>query len=77
VTPDAVRKLRQRVGLSQSKFAALLGVHKVTVAKWEVGMLGMSATTERLLRVLAQQGAKAVAPPPRPRRGSTRRPRRR
>ena len=54
VTPDAVRKLRQRLGLSQSKFAALLGVHKVSVAKWEVGLLGMSATTDCLLRVLAQ-----------------------
>jgi len=71
VTPGAVRKLRRRLGLSQSKFAALLGVHKVTVAKWEVGMLGMSATTDRLLRVLMQRGAQAVAPPARPRRGST------
>ncbi len=73
VTPDAVRKLRQRLGLSQSKFAALLGVHKVSVAKWEVGLLGMSATTDCLLRVLAQQGTAAVPPPTKPRRASTRR----
>src|SRR2546422_10491061 len=73
VTPGAVRKLRQRLGLSQSKFATVLGVHKVTVAKWEAGMLGMSATTERLLRVLAGQGTGAIPPPPHPPTGSTRR----
>jgi DNA-binding transcriptional regulator YiaG len=72
VTPDTVRKLRKRLGLTQSSFAALLGVHKITVAKWESGMKGMSATTERLLRIIAQQGAGALAPPRR-RPGTTRR----
>jgi DNA-binding transcriptional regulator YiaG len=73
MTPDAVRRLRQQLGLTQSKFADLLGVHKITVAKWEAGMKGMSATTLRLLRVLSQQGAQALAPPRRRRPGTTRR----
>jgi DNA-binding transcriptional regulator YiaG len=73
VTPNAVRRLRRQLGLTQSQFAALLGIHKITVAKWEAGMKGMSATTERLLRVVAQQGARALAPPPRQRLGKTRR----
>jgi DNA-binding transcriptional regulator YiaG len=62
MTPGAVRRLRKRLGLTQSSFAALLGIHKITVAKWEAGTKGMSATTERLLRVLATQGAKALTP---------------
>jgi DNA-binding transcriptional regulator YiaG len=73
MTPSAVLKLRQRLGLTQSSFAALVGVHKITVAKWEAGMKGMSATTDRLLRVLAQQGPEALAPPRRQRPGTTRR----
>jgi DNA-binding transcriptional regulator YiaG len=71
MTPDAVRKLRKRLGLTQSSFAVLLGVHKITVAKWEGGTKGMSATTERLLRIIAQQGPRALAPRQRP--GTTRR----
>lgn len=73
MTPDAVRTLRKRLGLTQSSFAALLGVHKITVAKWEGGAKGMSATADRLLRILAQQGAQALAPPRRRRPGTTRR----
>jgi DNA-binding transcriptional regulator YiaG len=79
MTPDAVRRLRKRLGLTQSKFAALLGVHKVTVAVWEAGVksgreggMGMSATTERLLRIIAQQGPQALAQP-RKSPGTTRR----
>jgi len=71
MTPNAVRRLRARLGLTQTRFAALLGVHKITVAKWEGGTKGMSFTSKRLLRVLAQHGPKALAPPPRP--GTTRR----
>jgi len=71
MTPNAVRQLRARLGLTQTRFAALLGVHKITVAKWEGGTKGMSFTSKRLLRVLAQHGPQALAPPPRP--GTTRR----
>ncbi len=36
LTPEAIRGLRQRMGgLSQAKFAARLGVHPMTVSKWE------------------------------------------
>jgi DNA-binding transcriptional regulator YiaG len=72
MTPNAVRRLRARLGLTQTRFAALLGVHKITVAKWEGGTKGMSFTSKRLLSVLAQHGPKALAPPP-SRPGTTRR----
>jgi DNA-binding XRE family transcriptional regulator len=75
MTRNAVRRLRARLGLTQTRFAALLGVHKITVAKWEGGTKGMSFTSKRLLRVLAEHGPKALAPPPR--LGTTRRRRRR
>jgi len=37
MNPNAVRRLRARLALTQTRFAALLGVHKITVAKWEGG----------------------------------------
>ncbi len=36
LTPDAIRALRERMGgLSQAEFARRLGVHTMTVSKWE------------------------------------------
>ena len=36
LTPDAIRALRERMGgLSQAEFARRLGVHPMTVSKWE------------------------------------------
>jgi DNA-binding transcriptional regulator YiaG len=55
VTPDALRRLRKRLKLTQPKFAALIGVHLVTVKKWETGTLGMKATTEKLIGLLVAQ----------------------
>ena len=66
MTPDEVRRARKALGLSQSKFAALLGVHVVTVKKWETGAQGMRATADRLIRLLMQK-------PERPRPRQTRR----
>jgi len=57
MTPDKVRRARKALGLSQSKFAALLGVHLVTVKKWETGAQGMRATADRLIRLLLAQKA--------------------
>ena len=57
MTPDGVRRARKALELSQSKFAALLGVHLVTVKKWETGAQGMRATADRLIRLLLAQKA--------------------
>ena len=51
--PAEAKRLRKRLGLTQSKFAALVGVHVVTVKKWEAGMQGIRTTAERLIRLLA------------------------
>ena len=55
--PSEVKRLRKRLGLTQSKFAALVGVHLVTVKKWETGMQGMRRPTEQLIRFLADRAA--------------------
>ena len=55
MTPDEVRHARKVLGLSQSKFAALLGVHLVTVKKWETGAQRLRTTSERLIRLLVEQ----------------------
>jgi len=57
MTPDEVRRARKALGLSQLKFAALLGVHPVTVKKWETRAQGLRTTSERLIRLLVAQRA--------------------
>jgi DNA-binding transcriptional regulator YiaG len=57
VDRQEVRRIRKKLGLTQSAFAALLGVHLVTVKKWETGKQGMHAPADRLIRLLAQQAA--------------------
>lgn len=54
MTPEALRRLRKRLGLTQSQFADLIGVHLVSVKKWETGAMGMRPTTERLIRLLTK-----------------------
>ena len=66
MTPDEVRRARRALGLSQSRFAELLGVHHVTVKKWETGAQGMRATADRLIRLLVEQ--KKAAPKTSPER---------
>ena len=39
MTPTDVTALREGLGLTQAQFATLLGVHSLTVSKWERGLL--------------------------------------
>ena len=50
-----VRRLRRRLGLTQSQFAERLGVHLVTVKKWETGAQRIGPLAARLLQLFAQQ----------------------
>lgn len=47
-------RLRQRLGLSQPAFAKLLGVHAMTVSKWERGVLKPGEHQQRVLKALAR-----------------------
>ncbi|GAB4335839.1 MAG: hypothetical protein Kow0089_05770 [Desulfobulbaceae bacterium] len=58
--PRLVRELRQRMGLSQEKFAARLGVTFSTISRWENGRARPSPLAlkqvEDLLRSMGEQG---------------------
>lgn len=51
--PD-VRKLREGYGLSQSKFAALMGISPATLRNWEQGRRKPEGSARVLLRVVAR-----------------------
>ena len=49
-----VRKLRERLSLSQAGLAALVGAHAMTVSKWERGVAKPAEPQARTLRALAR-----------------------
>jgi putative transcriptional regulator len=58
--PD-VRKLREGYGLSQSKFAALMGISPATLRNWEQGRRKPEGSARVLLRVVAQHPEAVLA----------------
>jgi DNA-binding transcriptional regulator YiaG len=50
--PADLKILRTRLNLTQSEFAAWLGVTRNTVARWEMGMHPISAIAVRLITTL-------------------------
>ena len=50
MTPAEVLAVRDRLGLNQTQLAQLLGVHPLTVSKWERGLLDPSPHQETMLR---------------------------
>lgn len=51
VAPNAAAQARARVGLSQSEFAALMGVSTRTLQDWEQGRREPTGAARTLLRV--------------------------
>ena len=51
---DDVRSLRERYGLSQPKFAALMGISVATLRNWEQGRRKPEGAARTLLRVAAK-----------------------
>jgi molybdate transport system regulatory protein len=47
-----VRRLRQRIGVSQAGLAVLVGTHAMTVSKWERKVARPAAPQQRTLRAL-------------------------
>lgn len=70
--PKAVRFLRGLMGLSQAALGERLGVHRVSVARWETEASGVGALESFALRTMAAwhlgdaELARAVASVPRP-----------
>ena len=51
-TPEEVRRIRLKVGLSQAAFARFLSVSPKTLQSWEQGGRNPSGTAARLLQVI-------------------------
>ena len=54
LTTNEVRALRERYGLSQHKFAALMGISLGTLRNWEQGRRRPEGSAQVLLRVVAK-----------------------
>ena len=50
VKPGELRRLRAELALTQTQLAEELGVHRVTVARWETGERGIPEPVARLLQ---------------------------
>ena len=60
LSPRLIRALRTRLGLSQTKFARLVGVSAVAVAQWERGRSSPSGKNRATVVALRQLGRRAV-----------------
>ncbi|MEV6817918.1 helix-turn-helix domain-containing protein [Nocardiopsis dassonvillei] len=59
--PEEARAIRERAGVSQTRLAEELGVHRITVGRWESGTREprgalRAAYTRLLLRLVAEVG---------------------
>ena len=57
-TPEAIRDFRKQLGLSQVKFAEMLGVRQATLSAWETGAHTPLGMGQRLLDCLAEKHGK-------------------
>jgi len=55
-----VASQRRRAGLTQAALAGLLGVHPITVSKWERGLLSPNGHQRELLAALAAEPGRAL-----------------
>ena len=63
VTGDEVRKIRARLGVTQTQLAEWLGLTRNTVARWEMGLRGIPEPTARLIARLAAEGRQTKRKP--------------
>lgn len=66
MTPMGLRRIRRELGLTQEQLAKVLGVDRVTVARWETGVRAISEPVARLVKRFAagqvEKGEHYVAP---------------
>ena len=51
ITPDEIKATRERIGVSQSAFAAMLNVSKRTLQEWEQGRRQPTGPAQSLLAI--------------------------
>jgi putative transcriptional regulator len=61
LTPEEIKKLRQRLRVSQSVFARYLNTSESTIEKWETGSKQPSGMALKLLSVVQKHGLEALA----------------
>jgi transcriptional regulator with XRE-family HTH domain len=52
MTGEELKSWRQKRQLTQEKLAQLLGIHRVTIAKWEAGVRGIPSLLSLALEAL-------------------------
>ena len=57
-----VARARRRAGLTQARLARLLGVHPITVSKWERGVLAPNARQTAILAALGRPARRGEGP---------------
>jgi transcriptional regulator with XRE-family HTH domain len=55
VEPDELKEARKALRLTQKELAVELGVHAVTVARWETGARGIPEPVAKLVRRLTAE----------------------
>ncbi len=55
MTPDEIRAMRQKLGLSQAGLAQLSGLGVASIARWESGQLIQGRSNDNLLRLLSYE----------------------
>jgi len=53
MTGDEVRRLRERLGVTQARLGEMLGVARNSVARWERGEMGIRPSAAKLLQLLS------------------------
>ncbi len=61
ITADRIRKLREKLGLPQSKFAVLLGVNLHSVHFWEAGKTEPRDAQKRKIAAIRDMGKRELA----------------
>lgn len=57
------KRLRSRLGFTQSQFARVLGVHPLTVSRWERGQVAPDGPTALLLETMDKRTRDQKPPP--------------
>ena len=52
LTPAEIRDLRKSFRLTQAEFESILGVSAPTCSRWETGVMRLSGTADKLMRLL-------------------------
>jgi putative zinc finger/helix-turn-helix YgiT family protein len=53
LTPEEIRGIRDRLGMTQAEFSGLTGIGEATISRWERGRLLQNRANDRYLRLVA------------------------